>query len=191
MLYLPLAQNHETGMVLYVRSAVDPASLIPALRRRGPVAGAEPAAAGDTHHGRETVASSLYVARMGALLLGVFAGLAVFLAAVGVYSVTSFSIAQRTREIGVRMALGARGDDVLAMVLKQGMRLVGLGVVLGLLLSAGAARSLETFLYGVRGTDALTFALVPLLLAAVAFVACLVPARRATKLDPLAALRFR
>jgi len=115
----------------------------------------------------------------------------VVLAAIGVYSVTSFSIAQRTREIGVRMALGARSDDVLAMVLKQGMRLVSVGVVLGLLLAFGAARSLESFLYGVSGTDTVTFAAVPLVLAAVAFVACLVPARRAMKLDPLVALRWR
>jgi predicted permease len=190
MLYLPLAQNHESGVLLYVRSAVDPASLIPALRRE--VQSLEPnLPLPEIRTMDQTVASSLYVVRMGALLLGIFAGVAVFLAAVGVYSVISFSIAQRTREIGIRMALGARADDVLAMVLKQGMRLVGLGLVLGLLLAAGAARSLETFLYGVRGTDALTFALVPLLLAAVAFVACLLPARRATKLDPLAALRYR
>jgi putative ABC transport system permease protein len=128
---------------------------------------------------------------MGAVLLGCFAGLAAFLAAVGVYGVTSFEVARRTREIGVRMALGARANDVLAMVLGQGMRLVAAGLALGLLLAFAAARPLESFLFGVSGMDALTLAVVPVGLCAVALMACLVPARRAMKLDPLAALRCR
>jgi putative ABC transport system permease protein len=105
--------------------------------------------------------------------------------------VTSFGVAQRTREIGVRMALGARAPDVVRLVVKEGMRLVALGLVVGLALAAAAGRSLESFLYGVNGRDAVTFVVVSLVLAAVALAACLVPARRATKMDPLAALRFR
>jgi putative ABC transport system permease protein len=139
----------------------------------------------------QALSSSLYVPRMGALLLAAFAGLALLLAAVGVYGVTSFGVAQRTREIGVRMALGARSLDVVRLVVLQGMRLVAIGVVLGLALAIGAGRSLESFLYGVHGRDAATFAAVSVVLAAVALLACLVPARRATKMDPLAALRFR
>ncbi len=188
--YVPLAQRHETGVVLYVRATGDPARLVPAVRSA--VRALEPnLPMPELRTLSETVASSLYVPRMGSALLGVFAGLALFLAAIGVYGVTSFAIAQRTREIGVRMALGARAQNVLALVLDQGMRLVAYGVGLGLLLALAAARSLEAFLFGVSGRDAATLVAVPLLLAAVAFLACLVPARRAMKLDPLAALRYR
>ena len=190
VVYVPLSQQHETGVVLYVRTAVAPASLIAAVRRE--VQSLEPnLPLPELRTVGETVSSSLYVARMGARLLGAFAGLALLLAAIGVYSVISFGVAQRTREIGVRLALGARTADVQGMVLRQGMRLVAVGIGLGLVLALFAARSLESFLYGVRATDPLTFAAVPLVLAAVAFLACLVPARRAMKLDPLAALRYR
>jgi putative ABC transport system permease protein len=190
VLYLPLSQNHETGMVLYVRTSANPASLVTAIR--AVVQSVEPnLPLPDLRTVAETIASSLYLSRMGALLIGAFAGLAVLLAAIGVYSVTSFRVAQRTREIGVRMALGARWNDVVALVLKQGLRLVAAGVALGLLLAVAAARSLESFLYGVSGTDATTFAVVPMLLGTVALAACLLPARRAIKMDPLVALRHR
>jgi ABC-type antimicrobial peptide transport system permease subunit len=190
ILYLPLSQNHETGMVLYVRTLADPATLVPALRSS--VQAAEPnLPILELRTVAETMGNSLYVARMGAILLGAFAGLALLLASIGVYSVTSFSVAQRTREIGVRMALGARGDDVLVLVLGQGMRLVALGVGVGLVLALAAGRSVESFLYGVSGRDTMTLVVVPLILAAVALAACLLPARRAVKMDPLAALRHR
>jgi putative ABC transport system permease protein len=190
VLYLPLAQNHETGMVLYVRTLADPATLAPALRAR--LQAAEPnLPILELRTVAETVRNSLYVARMAATLLGAFAGLALLLAAIGVYSVTSFKVAQRTHEIGVRMALGARRDDVLALVLGQGMRVVAVGVGLGLILALIAGRSVETFLYGVSGRDTMILAVVPVILAAVALAACLVPARRAVKMDPLAALRQR
>ena len=125
------------------------------------------------------------------VLLSAFAALALALAAIGVYGVTSFQVSERTREIGVRMALGARGGDVLRMVLGGGMRLVALGVAIGLLLAYAAGRSLESLLYGVSGRDPLTLASVPVLLGLVALVACLLAARRATTLDPLSALRYR
>jgi ABC-type antimicrobial peptide transport system permease subunit len=103
----------------------------------------------------------------------------------------SFGVAQRTREIGLRMALGAGAASVQGMVLKHGLRLVAAGLAIGLVLAFVAARFLESLLFGVSGRDPLTFAIVPLVLAAVALVACLLPARRATRLDPLVALRQR
>jgi ABC-type antimicrobial peptide transport system permease subunit len=103
----------------------------------------------------------------------------------------SFGVAQRTREIGLRMALGAGARSVQGMVLKQGLRLVAAGLSIGLVLAVVEARFLESLLFGVSGRDPLTFALVPLVLAVVALVACLLPARRATRLDPLTALRYR
>jgi predicted permease len=190
VVYVPLSQNHETGMVLYVRTSARPSVVLPAVRAA--VQSVEPnLPLPDLHTVAEMVATSLYVPRMGAILLGVFAVVAVLLAAIGVYGVTSFAVAQRTREIGVRIALGAQRDDILNLVLKQGMGLVAVGIVAGLLLALAAGRSLASFLYGIRGTDPGTFVAVPLILSAVALVACLVPARRAMRLDPLAALRQR
>jgi predicted permease len=190
VVYLPLSQNHETGVVLYVRTRADPASILAGVR--GAVRSVEPnLPLPDLRTVAETVEGSLYVSRMAALLLGAFAFLAALLAGIGVYGVTSFAIAQRTREIGVRMALGARGEDVIRLVLDQGLRLVAVGLAIGLFLALAAARSLESFLYGVSGRDATTFAAVPVLLGVVAVGACLLPARRAVRMDPRAALRHR
>ena len=125
---------------------------------------------------------------MGAMLLAAFGGLALLLASIGVYGVLAFSISRRTREIGIRMALGAERRDVFALVIREGMWLVGIGIAIGL---AGAldARMLAAFLYGVSARDVATFATVPLVLAAVALAACYLPARRAMRVDPMAALR--
>jgi ABC-type antimicrobial peptide transport system permease subunit len=177
-------------MTLYVRAAGDPAGLVATVRRE--VQALDPnLPLPELRTVRDTVASSLWVARIGAVLLGAFAGLALLLAAIGVYGVVSFGVAQRTREIGLRMALGAGARSVQGMVLKQGLRLVAAGLSIGLVLAVVAARFLESLLFGVSGRDPLTFALVPLVLAVVALVACLLPARRATRLDPLTALRYR
>ena len=190
MAYVPLSQQHETGVVLYVRTSAAPASLLAAVRRE--VQSLEPnLPLPELRTVAETVSGSLYAARMGARLLAAFGGLALLLAAIGVYSVISYGVAQRTREIGVRMALGAGSADVQGLVLRRGLRLVAIGVVVGLVLAFFAGRFLESFLYGVSGHDPLTFVAVPVVLTAVAFLACLVPARRAMKLDPLVALRYR
>jgi putative ABC transport system permease protein len=171
-----------------VRTTGDPAGLVAPVRAA--VQALEPnLPLPDVLPMMDAIGASLYVARMGALLLGVFGGLALLLSAIGVYGVMAFAVSRRTREIGVRIALGAEKRTVLRLVVGDGMRLVAAGTLIGLVGAAVAAQSLQRFLYGVSSGDALTFAAVPVLLAAVALVACLVPARRAARVDPLIALR--
>jgi ABC-type antimicrobial peptide transport system permease subunit len=122
-------------------------------------------------------------------LLGSFGALAVVLAAIGLYGVLAHTVAQRSREIGIRMALGARTQDVLVLVLRQGMTLVLIGIAVGLAGALALARLLSGLLFGITPTDPVTFTVVPLLLGAVALAACWLPARRATKVDPMEALR--
>jgi ABC-type antimicrobial peptide transport system permease subunit len=138
----------------------------------------------------EHLGGVLMLPRAGAAALGVLGLLALLLAAVGLFGVMSFSVARRTREIGIRMALGAQTKDVIRLVLGEGMFLVIAGVVLGLALALAATRLLSSFLYGVSATDPLTYVGITLLLAAVALLAALIPARRATRVDPMVALRY-
>jgi putative ABC transport system permease protein len=137
----------------------------------------------------ENVALALWSARTGAAVLSIFGLLGLALAAIGVYGVISHTVARRTREIGVRMALGAQSRDVLKLIMGRGLVLALTGVAIGLTLSVAVTRWLESLLYGVSATDATTAAGVSLLLVCVALVACYIPARRAMKVDPLAALR--
>jgi putative ABC transport system permease protein len=122
--------------------------------------------------------------------MGIFAGLALVLTLIGLYGVISYLVNQRTQEIGIRMALGAQGRDIAQMVLKQGMLLVGVGVVIGLIAAWLVTRLMTKLLYQVSATDPVTFASIAVLLIAVALLACYLPARRATKVDPLVALRY-
>jgi len=128
--------------------------------------------------------------RFSLVIFGVFGTVALLLAAMGVYGVTSYAVAQRTQEIGIRMALGARMADVLKLVLKGGMSLALIGAAIGLAGAFAITRVMSSLLFGVAPTDRATFIVVALVLLAVAFLACFIPARRATKVDPLVALRY-
>jgi ABC-type antimicrobial peptide transport system permease subunit len=138
----------------------------------------------------QTVSSSLTDWRFRAILLSVFSALALFIATIGVYGVISYSVAQRTHEIGIRMALGAERRDVLRLVLGQGARLALAGVLVGVAVALGLTRLMADMLYGVKASDPLTFAATATLLLLVAVVACYVPARRAMRVDPMVALRY-
>jgi putative ABC transport system permease protein len=138
----------------------------------------------------ERIALTLETRRFAVVLLGIFGALALLLAAIGLYGVLAFAVSQRTREIGIHMALGARTRDVLLMVIRQGMSLVLIGVVLGVAGAYAVTRTIRSLLFEVGTTDPLTFVLVSMLLAIVGFIACYLPARRATKVDPLVALRY-
>ena len=137
----------------------------------------------------EHLALMLFAPRMGALLLAVFGVLALLLAAIGIYGVVSYAVAKRTREMGIRMSLGASGRDIVTMAVAGGMRLVVVGGVVGVVLAGGVTWALQGFLYGIGTTDMVTFALIPLLLTGVALLAAFVPARRASSVNPVTALR--
>jgi putative ABC transport system permease protein len=187
--YWPQIQSPMTDSFVVLRTQGDPAQLTASLRaavreldRDLPI---------DRIQTMEQVMrDSLAPSRIKTLLLGIFSGLALVLAAVGVYGVVSYSVAQRTHEIGIRMALGARPGQVQRLVVVQGMRIVLLGAAFGLALAGWASRFLGSQVYGVTATDPTTFLVVPILLLLVALVANLVPALRATRVDPLEALRY-
>jgi putative ABC transport system permease protein len=186
-MYMP---TRATGrMNLVIRTQSDPLSIVSGVRKEvQAIDSDQPIAAVKTMN--DWVASSVAAPRYRTTLLGLFAVLAMVLAATGIYGVMSYSVAQRTHEIGVRMALGARQLDVLTLVVRQGMILTLIGVVLGLGGAFALTRVMSTLLFGITAKDPITFAVVAALLIAVAFVACFVPARRATKVDPLTALRY-
>jgi putative ABC transport system permease protein len=188
-IYLPYQQDNWWAMTLVVRAhAGDPANLIPSLRRE--LAAINPNL--PLHSFKlleDSVAEGIASDRFYAFLLAAFATLAALLSAIGIYGVMSYAMTQRSHEIGVRMALGAQSRDVLKLVLKQGMMLALAGVALGLIASFGLTRMMKQFLFEVPPTDPPTFVVITFLLIGVALMACYIPARRATKIDPLTALR--
>lgn len=191
-IYVPFTANPWTHMNLVVRAKGEPAALIPALKRA--VLGVEPAipiAGGGAEFivMDEQSARGLGVQRFNASLLGAFALSALLLAAIGIYGLMAYAVTQRTREMGIRMALGARPRDVLSLVVRQGMTLALLGIVIGIAGAFATTRLLASMLYGVAPTDPATFTGVAVLLAGVALLACWLPARRAARVEPNVALR--
>jgi predicted permease len=187
-LYLPLEQNYSAQVVVQVRAAGDPDALLGTVRRElQQLEPTMPLLNVDTY--RSVFSQSLWAPRMGAWLLGIFASLALMLAAIGLYGVMAYAVSQRRRELGIRLALGARRQDVRNMVVRQGVLLAAVGVVIGLGIAFALARLVTNLLYGVNGHDPLTFAIIPIVLLAVAVLATYIPASRASRVDPVDALR--
>lgn len=189
MVYQPVYEAPKAAVTLFIQTTGAPGAMVSEMRRI--------VRARDTHIPityektiEDHMAFALWPSWMGAVLLGAFGLLALVLASMGVYGVMAYSVSQRTRELGIRMALGAQRHEVVQLVLQQGMTLAGVGLVVGLLAAFGATRLIAALLYGVNPNDPAVFIGVTSLLAAAAFAACYFPARRAVKIDPVVALRF-
>jgi putative ABC transport system permease protein len=192
-MYLPYAQAPATFLMqdiaFILRAGADPLALASAARRA--VQAVDPdLPVFDIATMDQLVYQSASAPRFNTALLGIFAALALVLAAVGIYGVMSYAVAQRTHEIGIRVALGAEASDILRQVVRQGMLPAVIGIATGIAGAWGVTRFLSSLLFGVRPTDPMTFMVIPVLLAAVGVLACLLPARRATKVDPVVALRY-
>jgi predicted permease len=187
IVYGSLIQYYFSTAVLYVRTAGDPEAVSAAVRREVQSLDRDLLLQSESVAG--IIRESLWAQRLSAGLLGVFGGLALLLAAVGIYGVVSYSVTRRAREIGVRMALGATPAEVQTMILREGIRLVAIGVVIGIVLALIASRAVEGMLFATSPRDAATFVLVPSILTLVALLACWLPALRATRIDPALSLR--
>jgi putative ABC transport system permease protein len=188
-MYAPIAQNPRRTLTILARSSTDPASIIPALRHQVRELDAN-VPVFNVRTMEQILADFIAPPRFNAMLIVLFAVLALLLAAVGIYGVISYGVTQRRHEIGIRMALGARPAEILKMVVGQGLKLVLIGIGLGLVAVFLLTRLLSKLLFEVSATDPITFVLVSLILTGVALLACLVPARRAAKTDPMVALRY-
>ncbi|OLD81230.1 MAG: hypothetical protein AUF67_09000 [Acidobacteria bacterium 13_1_20CM_58_21] len=187
--YWPHPELVMSGMTILVRASNDPLAIVSRARNELQHIDPELPMAGVATMD-QLVADSLSRSRFTMLLLGIFAVVAVVPASVGLYGLIAYSVTQRTQELGIRIALGAQRRDVLRLVLGQGTRLTLLGVAVGVLAALAFSRLLSTLLFGVSATDPLTFAGVAAVLALVALMACFIPARRATRVDPIVALRY-
>lgn len=187
-IYTPLRQNYSDSMILYVRSDRDSSTILTAIQTE--IRNLDPGLpVEDIRTGTKVIEQALWGAKIGVGLLGVFGLLALGLASVGLYGIMAYSVNQRRREIGVRMALGAGQRNVSLLVLRQGMSVVLSGVVLGAGLAILLGRALGRFLYGVSGSDPLSLTVASVVLLSVALIACYLPARSASHVDPLVALR--
>jgi putative ABC transport system permease protein len=187
--YVHYPQSPASLVTVFVRTAGDPAPLLPAVKAKIREGNRNQAFL-SVHTVAQLVDKTTAQRRFNLLWLGAFAAMALILATVGLYGLISFSTAQRTKEIGVRMALGAQQADVLKLVMREGIGLALIGVTLGLVAVAAAGRVMQSLLFGVSSTDPLTFACAAVLLTLVALLASYIPARRATRVDPLVALRY-
>lgn len=187
--YLPIAQAYSPAVILQVRTDGRPEAVVSGVRAA--VQSLDPnLAITNVLTIGEVMSQALWAPRMGAAMLSVFGGLALLLAALGVYGVLSYSVNQQTQEIGIRMAMGAVRGDVLRLIIGQGLKLAFAGLAGGMVVGLLLTRQLSSLLYGVKAYDPWTFGIVVLLLLAVAFLACYIPALRATRVDPLTALRY-
>jgi putative ABC transport system permease protein len=188
-LYSPILQNPNYSMAIFLKTESSPLGLITSLREQVrsvdpnlPLFGARTM--------EEVVSDSLAQRRFAMQVVGLFGVLALLLASIGIYGVMAFSVSQRTREIGIRVALGASRANILRWVMRQGLVLIAIGVATGLIASFALTRLLRNLLFGVAPTDAITYGALAVVLVVVALLACYIPARRATKVDPLVALRY-
>jgi putative ABC transport system permease protein len=187
--YEPFLQNTSSSLNVAIRASGKPASLASALRAT--VWAVDPQlAVAQLQTMDQVISRSTTPRRFNLFLLGGFACLALILSAIGIYGVIAYSVVRRVHEIGIRMALGAQRTDVVRLIVGQGVLLLGIGLVVGILGALVLTRSLASFLYDIQPTDPATFACVVVILAAVALVACYIPACRATKVDPITALRY-
>jgi macrolide transport system ATP-binding/permease protein len=188
-IYFPMVRDYESSSALVVNTTGDPQNLINTIRREVQnLDGNLPVY--DVKTLTEHMRLSLFPLRTGAWIAGSFALLALALAGLGIYGVMAYTVSQRTREIGIRLALGAQVQDVMTLIIKQGMRLAVVGLIIGLGLAFAVTRLMASVLYGVSTTDVVTFMAVTLVLGFVVLLACFVPARRAMKVDPIVALRY-
>ena len=176
-------------MSIVVRTASNPLNMVAAIKSQIQEIDKD-LPVGDVKTMRQLLSESVSGRRFNMLLLTVFAAVALVLAAVGIYGVMSYSVSQRTHEIGIRVALGAQTSDVLKLVVGEGMLLALAGVTIGLVASFFLTRLMSSLLFGISATDPVTFTLISVMLTGVALAACFVPARRATKVDPMVALRY-
>ena len=188
-IYLPEAQFPTQFTTLVIHTSSDPKNLIAAVRSEIHEMDKDQAVYNIVTM-EQLLADSISLRRFSMLLLMIFAGVALLLAGVGIYGVISYSVTQRTHEIGVRMALGASRRDIIRLVVRQGMTMTLAGVGIGLVATLALTRVMESLLFGVSATDPATFILISVVLTSVALGACFVPARRATKVDPMVALRY-
>jgi putative ABC transport system permease protein len=187
--YFSFAQMPFSGMTVIAKASADPSQLVAALRQQ--VTAIDPdQPIYNIRTMDEIRAQSVAPERLNLTLLSIFAGIALVLAIVGIYGVMSYTVTQRTHEIGIRMAIGAQPQDVFRMVIGQGMMLALIGVAFGLVGAFALTRLMTTMLFGVTPTDPATFAGIAVLLAGVALLACYIPGRRATKVDPVVSLRY-